>query len=300
MYVNQTGLGQVRHPHGNRFPFPMPRRRGVGQAAGSALPGNYTTPYTFDGVTYVGVPGLYASGIPSPSLTPEAAAAALVSSGQVAAYCNANPNDYVTCGYPQAGPVIAVLPGPSPAPPPAPTSIASPVATPPPQTTTVALQNTSRPGQAFQVGDSWLITITGTPNSPVTDTATQNGVSLGTTPYGSTDSNGNFSLTGSMASGVVGSWMEQWSVGGVPGPVLNFTVSAAPMAAPAPSSQTQPAAGTSPSSSSGTTSAPQCLSFFSQFGIPDPCFGSFPIAVTTIAAGVAALILLSSMLGGRR
>jgi hypothetical protein len=275
--------------------YPIPAS--ISSVAGTANPANYPNPYTFNGQVYVGLPGFYPppGTIPGPGPDPEAAREALISSGQVAAYCAANPADYQTCGYPQTA--LALLPGPSPTT----TSIATPGGAPP-QPTNVTLQNTSRPGQQFQVGDSWTLSITGMANSPVTDTASQNGVSLGTTPYGSTDSNGRFSLSGSMGSGTVGTWMEQWSVGGVPGPVLNFTVSAAPAAAaPAPASQTQPAAaGTSSTSSSGTTSAPQCLSFFSQFGIPDPCFGSFPIGVTTIAAGVAALILLSSFFGGRR
>jgi hypothetical protein len=167
-----------------------------------------------------------------------------------------------------------------------------------------SIQNQSRPGQPFQVGDTWLITVTGPANSPVSNTATQNGNLLGTTPYGSTDGSGNFTLSGQMTAGTVGSWTESWSVGGVAASPLSFSVSAA---APAPSGGTSSGgSATTPASSSGsstpsTSASPgSCFSLLSSFGVPDPCVGSFPVGLTTIAAGVVAVMLLSSMFGGKK
>jgi hypothetical protein len=118
---------------------------------------------------------------------------------------------------------------------------------------TVTLQNTSRPGSPFQVGDRWRLSITGAaPNSPVTALATQNGQSLGETPMGTTDSSGRFSLTGAMGTGEVGSWSESWNVGGEPvGDFLNFTVSE--RSASASGTRSSSAGGGSVSSTGGGT-----------------------------------------------
>ena len=87
------------------------------------------------------------------------------------------------------------------------------------------LSNTSRPGQDFEVGDSFRLVLTGAPGAPVADTATQNGKSLGTTTYGVTDSNGQKVIDGQMASPHVGAWREMWTVGAQSAPVISFTVS---------------------------------------------------------------------------
>src|SRR5574337_894333 len=61
----------------------------------------------------------------------------------------------------------------------------------------VALINTSRPGQPFRVGDDFRISISGAkPNAQFAVSATQDGRSLGTTPFGKTDSQGNYTQTG--------------------------------------------------------------------------------------------------------
>ncbi len=168
--------------------------------------------------------------------------------------------------------------------------------------TSASLLNTSRPSaSSFQVGDSWTLTITGAPNSPVTDAASQNGQSLGTTPYGSTDGNGNFSLSGTIGSGQIGTWSETWAVGGVAAPTLNFTIVAGPSGgAPAPAIATTPQQVTTPITSVAAAQSAQgnCFSLFSSLGIPDPCLG--PIGLTTLAAGVLAVIILGSMFGGGR
>lgn len=170
--------------------------------------------------------------------------------------------------------------------------------------TTASIQNTSRPGQPLQVGDSWLVTVTGAPNSPVTDTATQNGTSLGTTGYGSTEANGNFTLPGTATAGVIGSWTETWAVAGLPASPLSFSVSAAPSQ---PSTQpTQQTAAPSGGAGSGaqtgapspTASAPAgCFQPLAQW-FPDPCFG--PIGLSTLAAGIVGLMIVGSFFGGRR
>lgn len=161
---------------------------------------------------------------------------------------------------------------------------------------TAQLANVSRPGQNFQVGDSWKLTITGTPNSPVSDSASQNGQSLGTSSYGSTNANGNFSLTGTFANGTVGSWSEQWDVGGVAAPVLSFTISAVPAAGSSSSSGSS----SSTSSSSGastTTSVPTgCFAPLAALGIPDPCLG--PIGL--IELGIIGVVLIAVLSGGKR
>jgi hypothetical protein len=77
---------------------------------------------------------------------------------------------------------------------------------------------------ALRVGDAWKIIITGAPNQPVTMTGTFNGVPTGGT-MGSTDAGGTYSLSGAMGSGVVGTWIETWYVGGVAAIApLSFTV----------------------------------------------------------------------------
>ena len=90
-----------------------------------------------------------------------------------------------------------------------------------------SFSNVSRPGQPFQVGDSWQLVITGTPNQPVSGSATQNGTSQGTSAFGSTDQSGQLVLSGVFAPGTVGTWRELWTVGTSPAAVLSFTVAAA-------------------------------------------------------------------------
>ena len=80
----------------------------------------------------------------------------------------------------------------------------------------------SRGSNALQVGDTWLVSITGaTPNAPVTAT-----VGSSTSSMGTTDGSGNFSLAGTARSQDVGTWNESWAVAGVPSGAFAFTVSA--------------------------------------------------------------------------
>ena len=156
--------------------------------------------------------------------------------------------------------------------------------------TTAVLVNTSRPGQSPQVGDSWQLSVKGAPNAPVTNSATQNGTALGTTPYGATDASGNFSLSGTFSSGSIGSWVETWSVGGVQAAPVSFVVSAA-----------LGGGSTAGSTSTGAQSSPAaqtCFSPLSALGLPDPCIG--PLGLLEIGAGVLAFFLIASVMGGKR
>ena len=95
----------------------------------------------------------------------------------------------------------------------------------------VSIENTTNPSNPnFQVGNSFLVTITGAaPNATVKNCATQNGNSAGCTGYGSTNGSGGFTLPGTMSSASFeGKWVENWSVGGVAvPPTLTFFVGSA-------------------------------------------------------------------------
>ena len=93
---------------------------------------------------------------------------------------------------------------------------------------TATLTDLTHPGGPYTAGDNWQLLITGPPNSPVVGTGSQNGATSSSTPFGQTDSNGNFILTGSWDATNVGSWVESWQVGNAPPTPLNFTVIAAP------------------------------------------------------------------------
>lgn len=171
--------------------------------------------------------------------------------------------------------------------------------------TTAYIQNlTSGDSSHFTVGDAWRIVITGTPNSPVSSTASQNGATS-TSSYGTTDGNGQFSLSGTMGAGAMGNWTEQWSVGGVPAPTLGFTVTA-PSPGATGSSSANPFAGGPVNPIADSTSvvagsnalvpaAPSsCFSLFSG----ETCYG--PVGGETGLAIGAALLVLFMMTRGRR
>jgi hypothetical protein len=124
----------------------------------------------------------------------------------------------------------------------------SPAATVPPSSQTVpATSQTSQGGgQQYQgsvafstprsgalyPGDAWTIKIQGAkPNSPVAVTGNGSAATYGTnitTPMGTTDSSGNWALSGSIDSSQIGQWYENWSVGGQSVGSFSFTVQAAP------------------------------------------------------------------------
>lgn len=173
---------------------------------------------------------------------------------------------------------------------------------------TAAIQNLSRPGQSFQVGDQWQITVSGAASQPVSGSATKDGASLGTTPFGSTDASGQRVLTGSFGASTVGSWVEVWSVGGVQAPPISFTVAAASSpsgagsgaGAGAGSSGGGAGSGGSSSGGGGGTSSPgpdagasSALSFLgSSFSV-----GSYQVPVWGV---LAAVVGVGWMISGRR
>ena len=109
---------------------------------------------------------------------------------------------------------------------------------------------TSRGGNALQVGDTWLVAITGaSPNSPVTVSGSTPTEAFSAKSMGSTDANGNFSTAGTITS-QLGAWSETWAVGGVISGSFTFTAAAA---SATPSGGGAPAGGGTTSSSSTVT-----------------------------------------------
>jgi hypothetical protein len=158
----------------------------------------------------------------------------------------------------------------------------------------VVLQNSSRPGQPFQVGDNFLLTISGPPNAAVVNSATQNGVSVGSTNYGSTDGNGSFSLSGTMTPGTVGTWAETWTVG-TSSASLSFSVAAANPGTTGSGGSGETGGGGSTSTTVPTVSSPPpaaaTTTGFSFFGLSGTM-------LLVIAGAVVLLMLLFR--GGRR
>jgi len=150
---------------------------------------------------------------------------------------------------------------------------------------------TSRGSNQLQVGDTWLVSITGaTPNAPVTATVGRN-----TTPMGKTDASGNFSLAGTARTQDLGPWNESWSVGGVPSGAFSFTIS--PVAAAASSGS---GAGTGTGTSSGGGSSAGSTgggSSSSSTVIGGFDLSSIPTWGWLAAAGVAAFFMFGK--GGR-
>jgi hypothetical protein len=207
-----------------------------------------------------------------------------------------NPAYVRNAGTPYLNPVQPAprsIPSPTPYTPPVVVVNRDPIpllAPPPLRAATAAISNTSRPGQTLQVGDSWKLVITGTANQPVSGTASQDGQSLGTTPYGSTDANGQLVLTGSMDASTVGNWSELWTVGTVSAPVLTFSVSPAPGQSSAPSGGSGGGASTPAAPSTGGIA-----DFFTQ----SVTIGGMSIPVWGIAAAsVGALFMFGG--GSRR
>jgi hypothetical protein len=90
---------------------------------------------------------------------------------------------------------------------------------------TVRLSNQTRPGvRDFVVGDKFLVVATGPAGEAVTAKASQNGGALASATFGFTGADGRFSLTGEMHKRELGSWQEEWAVGGVPAKPVRFVV----------------------------------------------------------------------------
>jgi hypothetical protein len=141
--------------------------------------------------------------------------------------------------------------------------------------------STPRSGGVLYPGDAWTIKISGaTPNSPVAVTGNGSAATYGTnitTPMGTTDSSGNWALSGSIDSTQIGQWYENWSVGGQSVGSFSFTVQAAP-------SGSQTTGGTASVSSTGNW-------------LTDSMIGGIPNWGLLAAAGVAVFAFSS---GGKR
>ena len=123
----------------------------------------------------------------------------------------------------------------------------------------------SRGSNALQVGDTWLVSITGaTPNSPVSVNAGGS-----TTQMGTTDANGNFSLSGTARTQDIGPWNELWSVGGLNSGAFQFTISApASGSAAAGAAVGNSPAGSSTSANSAAVSSSTVIGGFDLSTVP--------------------------------
>lgn len=101
-------------------------------------------------------------------------------------------------------------------------------------------------GLTLVPGDTWTIQITGAAaNSPVTVFGGKDG-SYMTNSMGTTDGAGNWSKSGTAQTGDVGSWQEQWSVGGQLVGSFVFTVATSALTVPSGSTTQNPANTTGP------------------------------------------------------
>ena len=90
----------------------------------------------------------------------------------------------------------------------------------------VTLQNTTRVGSAnFAVGDTYLVNVVATAGQQVSVDAVFNGVDLGTTGIGTTDSRGNLAISGVQGPDQVGGWLQNWYVAGQLVATFSFIVS---------------------------------------------------------------------------
>lgn len=86
----------------------------------------------------------------------------------------------------------------------------------------------------YSVGDQWTLEITGSPNTAVTGSASQNGAASSSSSMGTTDATGKLTLTGTFGAGDVGNWQESYQVGSGSPASLSFTVQAPPAPASTP------------------------------------------------------------------
>jgi hypothetical protein len=154
--------------------------------------------------------------------------------------------------------------------------------------TSVVFQDLSNPNGPYQVGDQWTLTITGNPNTAVQGSASQNGAPMSTSNMGTTDTNGNLTLTGTFGAGDVGSWAESYLVGqGTPAP-LNFTVNA-PTASPGTLTMTNP--GPTPVTSTGAPIAAVSLPAGIDLSFLTSNIGPLPLWAW-LGGGLVAIILV--------
>lgn len=162
---------------------------------------------------------------------------------------------------------------------------------------TVSLSNTTNLSSTnFQVGDSFVLKVTGAkPNQPVGISVTHDGAPS-TANLGNTDMNGNFSLTGTMSNAELGNWVENYSVGGTVIAQFSFSVTSkqqGPSTSPLTPATTDT---TIPAPASASTFLASAGNFLGQ----DVAIGSHQIPVWLIAAAAGGGLLLWSSGRGRR
>ncbi len=86
--------------------------------------------------------------------------------------------------------------------------------------------NTTRPGSTeYQVGDGWKILLSAGANQPISVRTSRQGRTDWGPVIGSTDSNGQWSVSGRFEKADFGGWSEVWTVGGkAASPVVSFNV----------------------------------------------------------------------------
>jgi len=152
----------------------------------------------------------------------------------------------------------------------------------------------------YGVGDTWSMQISGaTPNSPVTISASQNGQSMGTSNFGSTDANGNWSLSGQFGAGNVGIWVESIMVGGSVVGSLNFTVTQ--VTTPAQTIAANPTGGSTNTTNTGAAVVTPSSGCDLSFSWDSSCIGGIIGDVTAIGVlGILAVMFFMSGREGRR
>lgn len=84
---------------------------------------------------------------------------------------------------------------------------------------------TSRVGTSLQVGDTWMVSISGaSPKATVTVSGSMPSGPFGASGMGSTDDLGNFSKSGTVGPGDIGAWQESWAVGAESSGSFSFSV----------------------------------------------------------------------------
>ena len=95
----------------------------------------------------------------------------------------------------------------------------------PPDGYTFTLTNTTAFGaNAFTVGDTWVVSLTGPAGAAVSVTSEQNGVALPSNTVGAVANDGTFTLTSAMGPTEVGAWVEEWFVGKQLVAIADFSV----------------------------------------------------------------------------
>ena len=155
---------------------------------------------------------------------------------------------------------------------------------------------TSRGGSTLYPGDTWNITINNsTPNAKVTADGMMKGANFSGTSFGSTDGNGNWTLSGTVGSGDVGYWQENWNVNGLRVGSVSFQVATPTLqAAPVVTTPSQSPVTNPTSQSTNTTNGVPTTTVFGT-SIPDvtlPVVGQ--VSMLTVL-GVAAVGLFLVM-----